>query len=62
MKNFNYYDTVTSSPQFQAWVRYNESLDIPLFDTPESIETGWLSQNHFQAFLDFVINIYEKRD
>ena len=54
MTNPTYYETVVSNPTFQNWVKYNESLDIPLFDTAESIECGWLSQKHFEAFLDFV--------
>jgi len=57
--NPSYYQTVVSSPQFQAWVKYNESLDRPLFDTPESIECDWLSQNHLTAFLDWHKNNYE---
>ena len=55
MKHPTFYKTVVHSKEFQAWVKYNESLDIPLFDTPESIECGWLSPEHFEAFLNFVI-------
>lgn len=59
MSNPTYYETVVHSPQFKAWVKYNESLPQPLFDTPESIECGWLSPEHFEFFLSFVKNIYE---
>lgn len=58
MQHPTYYQTVVHSPQFQLWVKYNESLDQPMFDTPESLECGWLSQNHFQAFLEFCNRIY----
>jgi len=61
MKNPTYYQTVVSSPQFQQWVKYNESLEVPLFDTPESIETGWFSQRHFEAFLNWYKNNYENK-
>lgn len=52
--NPNFYRTVVSSRQWQAWVKYNEqSLD---WDVHESMECGWLSPEHFQAFLRFVTN------
>ena len=52
-KNPTYYDIVVHSPQFQAWIQYQESKDIPDFDIAESVECDWLSQRHFQAFLKY---------
>lgn len=46
-----FYSTVVTSPQWETWVKQNE--EHPEYDVHESIETGWLSQKHFQAFLEF---------
>jgi len=50
-KHTTFYRTVLDSPQWQSWVRHNE-LE-PHFDVHEAMETGWLSQGHFQAFLAY---------
>lgn len=47
-----FYGTVVNSPEWQAWIKENEQQ--PQFDVHESMETGWLSPGHFQAFLEFV--------
>jgi len=46
-----FYSTIVNSPQWQQWVKENETN--PQFDVHESMETGWLSQAHFQAFLEY---------
>lgn len=44
-----YYDTIVHSQEWQAWVKYQEKAQE--FDVHESMECGWLSPEHFQAFL-----------
>lgn len=48
--NPTYYQTIVRSPQWQAWgkVAYEHG-----FDWYESVECGWLSQKHFEAFLEW---------
>jgi hypothetical protein len=50
-QNPTFYDTIIVSPEWQAWVRENEIE--PRFDVHESMECGWLSKEHFAAFLKF---------
>lgn len=50
--NPTFYRTVVDSPEWQAWVKLNETT--PRFDVYESMECGWLSVEHFAAFLSFV--------
>lgn len=45
-----FYDAVVQSPQWQAWEKVAQGRG---WDVDESRETGWLSQKHFQAFLEF---------
>lgn len=54
-----FYDTIIASPQWQAWVKENEVR--PRYDVHESMECGWLSPQHFQAFMLFSIDpgLYE---
>lgn len=49
-KNPEFYETIIKSQQWQEWgkVAHEEG-----FDWHESTETGWLSDKHFQAFLNF---------
>lgn len=67
-KHPTFYDTVTSSPQWKAWeseqmrrsfIRSNAGGTphiIPrVYDMAEVMECGWISQEHFQAFLEFTI-------
>ena len=49
----SFYDTIVASAEWDAWVGYQESLDAPAFDISETIECGWLSPEHWQAFLKF---------
>jgi hypothetical protein len=58
-KYTTFYRTILDSPQWQAWVAYNER--DPLFDVHESMETGWMSQTHFQAFLAFCVLYHEQK-
>jgi hypothetical protein len=53
-QNPTFYQTIVRSPQWQAWVKKNEK--DPQFDVHESVETGWLSEKHWQAFLEWVRN------
>ena len=46
-----YYGTVVASPQWALWVKENEQR--PKWDVHESMETGWLSPEHFSAFLAY---------
>lgn len=46
-----YYGTVVSSTQWQAWGKVAHEKG---FDWYESVETGWLSPQHFEAFLNWV--------
>ena len=50
MTNPIYHQTVVASPQWQAWEKV---ADEHGFDWDESVEWGWLSPEHFQAFLAF---------
>lgn len=52
MKYPTYYDTVVNNPLWKKWVELNEVE--PRLDVHESIETGWLSDKHFAAFLEWV--------
>jgi len=67
-KHPTFYDTVTSSPQWKAWeaeqTRRQEwwsknpetrGVGPLLYDMAEVMECGWISAEHFQAFLDFTI-------
>ena len=56
--NQNFYITVVRSKQWKAWeaVAYRRGWDIS-----ESRECGWLSQGHFQKFLEFVIEENQKK-
>lgn len=68
-KNPTFYDTVTSSPQWKAWEveqtkrisEFNKAkiartcLLEGTYDMAEVMECGWISQEHFQAFLEFTI-------
>lgn len=51
-----YYGTVVHSKPFQAWEKVASTYG---FDWYESVETGWLSEKHFMAFLDWYKNTYE---
>jgi hypothetical protein len=50
----SFFTTIINSPQWKEWVNYNEQ--IPKFDVYESMECGWLSEKHFQAFMSFYTN------
>jgi hypothetical protein len=51
MEEPTFYHTVVDSPQWKEWVKFNE--ETPNFDVHESMECGWLSEKHFQAFIEF---------
>lgn len=48
----SFYRTIVDSPEWEAWVKLNEAY--PMFDVHECMECGWLSPQHFAAFLSFV--------
>jgi len=64
MKPQTFYEAIVHSPQWKAWVQYNEdnmdNEEVRCFDVHESIECGWLSDNHFQEFLLFCEEVYNK--
>ena len=43
---------LVTSAQFKAWVDYNREVEM-LFDIDETLGTGWMSPEHFQAFMKF---------
>lgn len=45
-----YYDTLVNNRHWQKW---GEVAEEHGFDWHESVECGWLSEEHFQAFLDW---------
>lgn len=49
-----YYETIVRSNVFKEWTKHAEAN--LLFDMPESIECGWLSDRHWLAFIDWVAN------
>ena len=51
MTNPTYHQTVVASPQWKAWEKVAHEHG---FDWHESVECGWLSPEHFQAFLAWV--------
>jgi len=61
-----FYRTVIESPQWKAWeieqakrlhsilINADEGGPIKgIYDMPEVVECGWISQEHFQDFLKF---------
>src|ERR1035437_6837793 len=54
MKNPTYHDTIMKNTFWKEWVRDNELK--PKFAVHESMECGWLSDRHFNAFLKFASN------
>jgi hypothetical protein len=51
MENPTYYKTVVNNVFWKEWIKENEKT--PHFDVCESMECGWLSDRHFNAFLKF---------
>lgn len=47
-----FYETIVKSPQWQNWQYVAVNFG---FDAAESTECGWLSPEHFQAFLKWVV-------
>jgi len=54
MKNTTFYRAVVDSKEWQDWEEYAYKKG---FDWSESTESGWLSKEHFSAFLKW----YKKR-
>lgn len=50
--NPTYYKTIVNSDIWKEWAKYAE--DNLLLDMPESIECGWLSPEHWDAFIKWV--------
>ena len=47
-----FYETIVHSPVWKAWVeRQEEAME---YDVHESMECGWLSPEHWQAFIMWV--------
>lgn len=55
--NPSFYTTVTESVQWKEWEEHQKCLRAsgmgPTYDMAEVMECGWISQHHFQDFLDF---------
>lgn len=49
-----FYRALVDSSEWQAWVRQNELY--PQWDVHESMDTGWLSPQHFAAFMKFSVH------
>lgn len=52
-----YYDTIVASPEWQEWQSVAHRHG---FDWHESVETGWLSPDHFAAFINWIRNKEQK--
>lgn len=53
-ENPSYYSTIVSSQIWQEWIKYCE--ENPKWDIHESVECGWLSMGHWEAFINWVKN------
>ena len=51
-ENPTYYETIVNSPIWQEWTKHQE--EVMEWDVNESIETGWLSDGHWQAFISWI--------
>ena len=51
-QNPTYYETIVKSEIWKEWTKHCEQNQ--LFDIWESIECGWLSDEHWQAFITWV--------
>lgn len=53
-----FYRTITNSKEWKEWVKWNEKNTekegIITYDICESTECGWLSKEHWNAFLNFI--------
>ena len=62
----SFWKTVVTSPQWKLWEkemhkRLCSDGRPECFDVDESRECGWISQKHFQAFLNFLLESEEKK-
>lgn len=60
----SFWKVVVTSPQWEAWEKeqarrfskWDKTAPVEgVFDVDESRECNWISANHFQAFLSFVV-------
>jgi len=51
--NPTYYETIITNPHWREWEHVAHEHG---YDWHESVECGWLSPGHFQAFLDWYKN------
>jgi len=54
-KNPTYYETIVKSDIWKKWTKHQEQ--VMEFDIWESIECGWLSDRHWEAFLEWFRNV-----
>ena len=52
MNNPTYYETIVRSKIWREWTKHCEETHA--FDIHESIECGWLSSKHWNAFIEWV--------
>jgi hypothetical protein len=67
MKNESFHNTITNSPEWEAWCKEQRRSWLPfeckvdgkfpdVFDVDESQECDLLSQKHWRAFIKFLTN------
>lgn len=54
MENQSVYQALMRSPQWKAWYEHAEKNH--LFDVAETAECDWMSDKHFQAFIEHTIH------
>lgn len=47
-----YYRTIVQSEIWKEWTKHQE--EVMEFDIHESIECGWMSERHWEAFINWV--------
>ena len=50
----SFHHTIVESDEWKSWMAYHQSLGKPLFDFAETVECGWISPQHWKAFVNFI--------
>jgi hypothetical protein len=58
----SFWETVTKSPQWKLWQeeqrkRFATEIKYGVWDIDECQECGWISQEHFQDFIKFILDL-----